>query len=143
MLDERDLPHNVDPKVVLRAIRFAAEVEGYRLSRGSRMDVEFDRADRWYATPLDASPSEEQSLKENQSGHPTIREALKEVRERNMVEKRSSKRKPVDADVQTSEGSTNSGEWDQPSQAPGFEGATPQAVARALFRPVSQNREDK
>ena len=27
-------------------------------------------------------------------------------------------------------------DWDQPSRAPGFEGATPQALARALFRPV-------
>ena len=138
MSDKRDLPHNVDPKVVLRAIRFAAEVEGYRLSRGSRMDVEFDRADRWYATPLDASPSEEQAFKETLPGHPTIREALKEVREKKMVEKRSSKREPVDG--RRTERNVSSGDWDQPSQAPGFEGATPQALARALFRTVKKQR---
>ena len=33
------------------------------------------------------------------------------------------------------------GEWDQPSQALGFEGATPQAVSRALFRPLGSIRE--
>ncbi|MCY3699902.1 MAG: hypothetical protein OXH46_09755 [Gemmatimonadetes bacterium] len=26
--------------------------------------------------------------------------------------------------------------YDMPSEAPGFEGATPQALARALFRPL-------
>lgn len=29
-------------------------------------------------------------------------------------------------------------EWDEPLKAPGFEGATPQALARALFRPVKK-----
>jgi hypothetical protein len=29
--------------------------------------------------------------------------------------------------------------WDAPSQAPGFEGATPQALAKALFRPLKKS----
>ena len=31
-------------------------------------------------------------------------------------------------------------DWDQPSRAPGFEGATPQALARALFRAVGKSK---
>lgn len=39
----------------------------------------------------------------------------------------------ADAKVEWSE------KWDQPSQAPGFESATPQALARALFRSVKKS----
>ena len=33
--------------------------------------------------------------------------------------------------------------YDVPSQAPGFEGATPQALARALFRSVRRNAKEE
>ncbi|WP_419165035.1 hypothetical protein [Candidatus Palauibacter sp.] len=32
--------------------------------------------------------------------------------------------------------------YDVPSEAPGFEGATPQALARALFTPVRRRKEE-
>ena len=32
--------------------------------------------------------------------------------------------------------------YDVPSEAPGFEGATPQALARALFRPIKNGGEE-
>ncbi|WP_420634465.1 hypothetical protein [Candidatus Palauibacter sp.] len=33
--------------------------------------------------------------------------------------------------------------YDVPSEAPGFEGATPQALARALFRPIRRIEQEK
>lgn len=42
--------------------------------------------------------------------------------------------KPVSAEAKAE----FSAKWDQPSQAPGFEGATPQELARAVFRLVRQ-----
>ena len=49
-----------DPSVVVRALRFRAKLDGFRLERGHYMDRSEDRADRWYAVPLgdgDASRS--------------------------------------------------------------------------------------
>ena len=54
-----------------------------------------------------------------------------------MVEKHDSKSEetPETEPAATPEGSS---QWEEPSRAPGFEGATPQALARALFRPVKR-----
>lgn len=51
---------NFDPSVIVRALRFRAKTDGFRLERGHYMDRSEDRADRWYALPLgdrDASRS--------------------------------------------------------------------------------------
>lgn len=65
---------NYDPGVVVRALRFRAKLDGFRLERGHYMDRSDDRADRWYAVPLgdsDASRSGE--------GFPTIMAAADEA----------------------------------------------------------------
>ena len=41
-----------DRSVVVRALRFRAKLDGFRLERGHYMDRSEDRADRWYAVPL-------------------------------------------------------------------------------------------
>ena len=63
-----------DRGVIVRALRFRAKLDGFRLERGHYMDRSDDRADRWYAVPLgdrDASRSGE--------GFPTIMAAADEA----------------------------------------------------------------
>lgn len=45
-------PAKFDPGVIVRALRFRAKLDGFRLERGHYMDRSDDRADRWYAVPL-------------------------------------------------------------------------------------------
>lgn len=78
-----DLPPGVDPAVIIRAIRFAAKAEGYRLSRGSLMDSKYNRSDRWYAIPASASYEEEEAIKQATLGYESLRAALRAVRKRN------------------------------------------------------------
>ena len=63
-----------DPGVIVRALRFRAKLDGFRLERGHYMDRPEDRADRWYAVPMgdgDASRAGE--------GFPTIMRAADEA----------------------------------------------------------------
>jgi len=46
-----------DEGVILRALRFRADLAGYRLERGHYMDGEDDRADRWYVVPASRTVS--------------------------------------------------------------------------------------
>ena len=46
-------PAKFDPGVIVRALRFRAKLDGFRLERGHYMDRSDDRADRWYAVPLE------------------------------------------------------------------------------------------
>ncbi|MYG49767.1 MAG: hypothetical protein F4164_10440 [Gemmatimonadales bacterium] len=63
-----------DPSVVVRALRFRAKLDGFRLERGHYMDRPEDRADRWYAVPLgDSDPSR------SGDGFRTIAEAADEA----------------------------------------------------------------
>ena len=67
-------PAKFDRGVVVRALRFRAKLDGFRLERGHYMDRDDDRADRWYAVPLgdrDAPRSGE--------GFPTITAAADEA----------------------------------------------------------------
>lgn len=62
---------NFDPGVILRALRFRAQLAGYRLERGHYMDQPDDRADRWYLVP-----ASDDNAPRSGSGHPTIAEAM-------------------------------------------------------------------
>ncbi|WP_420615832.1 hypothetical protein [Candidatus Palauibacter sp.] len=65
---------NFDPGVIVRALRFRAKLDGFRLERGHYMDRPEDRADRWYVVPLgdnDAARSGD--------GFPTIKRAAAEA----------------------------------------------------------------
>ena len=65
---------NFDPGVIVRALRFRANLHGFRLERGHYMDRPEDRADRWYAVPLgDSDPSR------SGDGFRTIQEAADEA----------------------------------------------------------------
>lgn len=77
-----------DPGVIVRALRFRAKLDGFRLERGHYMDRSEDRADRWYAVPLgdaDASRSGD--------GFRTIAEAAAEAERLRKLREASS---PVD-----------------------------------------------
>lgn len=63
-----------DPGVVVRALRFRAELDGFRLERGHYMDRSDDRADRWYVVPMGDSEASRSG-----GGFPTIRKAADEV----------------------------------------------------------------
>ncbi len=64
-------PANFDPGVILRALRFRAQLAGYRLERGHYMDRPDDRADRWYLVP-----AADENAPRSGSGHPTIAKAM-------------------------------------------------------------------
>ncbi|WP_419939515.1 hypothetical protein [Candidatus Palauibacter sp.] len=53
-----------------------------------------------------------------------------------MEEKKQDRRDPVPTKDELH------AKYDVPSEAPGFEGATPQALARALFRQIRKRRSD-
>ncbi len=63
-----------DPGVIVRALRFRAKLDGFRLERGHYMDQPDDRADRWYAVPLEDSDASRSG-----DGFPTIAEAADEA----------------------------------------------------------------
>ncbi len=63
-----------DPSVVVRALRFRARLDGFRLERGHYMDRPEDRADRWYAVPLGDSEASRSG-----DGFRTIAEAADEA----------------------------------------------------------------
>ncbi len=63
-----------DPGVIVRALRFRAKLDGFRLERGHYMDRSEDRADRWYAVPLEDSDGARSG-----SGFRTIAEAAAEA----------------------------------------------------------------
>lgn len=64
-----------DPSVVVRALRFRAKLDGFRLERGHYMDRSEDRADRWYAVPLGDSEASRSG-----DGFRTIAEAADEAK---------------------------------------------------------------
>lgn len=65
---------NFDPGVIVRALRFRARLDGFRLERGHYMDRPEDRADRWYVVPLGDSDASRSG-----DGFPTIKEAAAEA----------------------------------------------------------------
>lgn len=65
---------NFDPGVIVRALRFRAKLDGFRLERGHYMDRSDDRADRWYVVPLGDSDA----LRSG-DGFPTIKKAAAEA----------------------------------------------------------------
>ena len=65
---------NFDPGVILRALRFRAQLAGYRLERGHYMDRPDDRADRWYLVP-----AAEENPTRSGEGHKTIAKAMEEL----------------------------------------------------------------
>ncbi|WP_419163053.1 hypothetical protein [Candidatus Palauibacter sp.] len=65
---------DIDPGVIIRALRFKAEMAGYRLERGHYMDRPDDRADRWYVVPLASTDAPRAG-----SGFKTMAEAAKEA----------------------------------------------------------------
>lgn len=67
-------PQNFDRGVILRALRFRAELQGFRLERGHYMGGSDDRADRWYLVPLADS-----NASRTGSGYRTTGDALKEL----------------------------------------------------------------
>ncbi|WP_419938603.1 hypothetical protein [Candidatus Palauibacter sp.] len=58
---------NFDPGVMLRALRFRANLAGYRLERGHYMDRPDDRADRWYLVP-----AADENAPRSGDGYPTL-----------------------------------------------------------------------
>ena len=66
---------NYDPGVIVRALRFRAKLDGFRLERGHYMDRPDDRADRWYAVPLGDSDAPRSG-----EGFPTIMAAANEAK---------------------------------------------------------------
>lgn len=65
---------NFDGGVILRALRFRAKLQGFRLERGHYMGGSDDRADRWYLVPLDDSNASRAG-----SGYRTTGDALREL----------------------------------------------------------------